>query len=359
MGKRRLQATEEGWGPPFPEDEYRQRVDKVILEMARREIDLLFVSSPPNITYLTGYDLVWYYLTSPTGVAIHAGSGSSLFFEAAYHRPTVEYHAVVDDAVYFPPGGFPDHAVADDSISLQPEGSPVATIVETLKSRGWLKGTVGLETWSRSPNGNILAELESSLAEAGASVCDGSWAVDRVRLVKSPREVDVVRKAAAIADIGMDAVRDAIQPGVAETELQGVILHAMMKEGGGDPAIRVAVRSGPRFAAWHCVPSHRKVELGDLVWINFCGVYHRYHTDLGRLFSVGEPDPRWRDLMRKATGSLDHVVRAVKPGDPITSARTAADEYIDSMGLSKYAGFIGGYDLGISIPPPTGWVIRG
>ena len=144
MGQRRLQAAEEGWGPPFPEEEYRQRVDKVVHEMACRGIDLLFVSSPPNITYLTGYDLV------------------------------------------------------------------------------------------------------------------------------------------------------------------------------------------------------------------FCGVYHRYHTDLGRLFSVGEPDPRWRDLMRKATGSVDHVVSAVKLGDPVTAAQWAADDYIDSVGLSKYAGFIGGYDLGISIPPD--WV---
>ena len=97
----RAQAEAEGWGPPFPLEEYRQRVEKVRQEMARREIDLLFVSSPPNLTYLTGYDMIWYYLTSPVGVALHADSGQTLFFEASYHRPTVEWHAVVDDAEYF------------------------------------------------------------------------------------------------------------------------------------------------------------------------------------------------------------------------------------------------------------------
>ena len=49
----RALAEAEWWGPPFAVGEYKGRVEKV-----RREIDLLFVSSPPNITYLTGYDMI-------------------------------------------------------------------------------------------------------------------------------------------------------------------------------------------------------------------------------------------------------------------------------------------------------------
>ena len=65
------------------------------------------VSSPPNITYLTGYDMIWYYLTSPVSVAVHADSGQTVFFEVPYHQPTVEWHAVVDDAEYFGDGQTP------------------------------------------------------------------------------------------------------------------------------------------------------------------------------------------------------------------------------------------------------------
>ena len=68
----RALAEVEGWGPAFPVGEYGDRVEKVRREMARREIDVLLVSSPPNITYLTGYDMIWYYLTSPVSVAVHA-----------------------------------------------------------------------------------------------------------------------------------------------------------------------------------------------------------------------------------------------------------------------------------------------
>lgn len=333
----RALAEAEGWGPPFPLEEYRDRVKKVRKEMADREIDLLFVSSPPNITYLTGYDMIWYYLTSPVSVALHADSGQTCFFEVPYHKPTVEWHTVVDDTFFF-----------------GDRQSPVDDIVGELKARGWLKGNVGVEDWSRAPGGVIINRIKRSFSDAGANVVDGSWVVDRVRLIKSAAEIEVMKKAASIADAAMEAVGEEIRPGVTEIELAGVVLHAMMKEGGGDPAIRAAVRSGPRFAARHCAPSHRKLERGDLVWINHCGSYHRYHADLGRLFSLGEPSANWRHLMDKTCGSIDYVKERVRPGDSTAVVQRAMDEYIDSMGLRPYAAYISGYNMGIAIPPD--WV---
>ena len=333
----RALAEGEGWGPPFAVGEYAERVEKVRREMGRRGIDVLLVSSPPNITYLTGYDMIWYYLTSPVSVAVHAESGQTLFFEVTYHQPTVEWHAVVDDAAYFEDGK-----------------SPAESIVSALKSRGWVKGNVGVEEWSRAPSGVVINEIKQGLAGAGANVVDGSWVVDRVRLIKSAAEVEVMRKAASIADRAMETVRGHIRPGVTEIELAGVVLQAMMKEGGGDPATRAAVRSGPRFGARHSAPSHRKLQRGDLVWINHCGSYHRYHADLGRLFSLGEPSRNWRWLMDQTCGSVDYVISKVRPGDPTAVAQRAMDEYMDSMGLRPYVAYVSGYNMGIAIPPD--WV---
>ena len=333
----RALAEAEGWGPPFPLDEYKGRVEKVRKEMARRKIDVLLVSSPPNITYLTGYDMIWYYLISPVSVALHADSGQTCFFEVPYHKPTVEWHAVVDDAVFFGDGE-----------------SPVDAIARELRARGWLKGNVGVEDWSRAPGGVVINQIKQSFSDAGANVVEGSWVVDKVRLIKSAAEIEVMKKAASIADTAMETVREAIRPGVTEIELAGVVLQAMMKAGGGDPAIRAAVRSGPRFAARHCAPSHRKLRWGDLVWINHCGSYHRYHADLGRLFSLGEPSAQWRDLMDKTCGSIDYVKERVRPGDSTGEAQRAMDEYINSVGLRPYAAYISGYNMGIAIPPD--WV---
>ena len=61
----------------FPDQEYRDRRRKVRAEMEKRGIDTLFVSSPANLTYLTGYDSRWYRRSTPTGVAVNVAPTSS------------------------------------------------------------------------------------------------------------------------------------------------------------------------------------------------------------------------------------------------------------------------------------------
>ncbi len=333
----RAVANAEGWGPAFPEQEYHERKHRVLRVMAEKGIDTLLVTSPVNIAYLTGYDMVWYYLRTPTAVAINARESTTLFFDLSYHEPTVGYHAVVDELCCF------------DTFH-----SAIGTILESFTDRGWVSGCFALEFWSRNPNGNVLAALEAGLTEKGAEVVDGSWLVDDLRLIKSNLEADTMRRAAQIADIAMTEVGEAICVGTTEMELAGIALAAMMREGGGDPAIRVAVRSGPRFVARHSAPSPRKLCAGELVWVNFCGSFHRYHADLGRLFSLGEPDERWVGLMDRASGIADEVLGACAPGDPTQSLQDCADAAVDAAGLRSQVALIGGYDMGIAIPPD--WV---
>jgi Xaa-Pro aminopeptidase len=333
----RRQAEAQGWGPPFSDAEYASRIQRVTKKMRAAGIDTLLVTSPANITYLTGYDMVWYYLRTPSAVVVRAEDASTLFYELEYHRPTVEFHAVVQDVSCF------------ESF----EGA-ANFVVEDLNRRGWASGCVALELWSRNPNGAVLTELRTGLESKHAEVVDGSWLVDTVRLIKSDNEMTVLREASRIADTAMQTVGEAVQVGVTETELAGIALCAMMKEGGGDPAIRVAIRSGPRFLARHCAPSHRRLKHGELVWVNFCASYHRYHCDLGRLVSIGPPDERWRNLIDTASDIADCVLPGVMPGEATQSVQDRADAAIDEAGLRHLSVLIGGYDMGIASPPD--WV---
>lgn len=336
MEARRL-ARDEGWGPAFTDSEYASRIARVVEQMRIRGIDTLLVTSPANITYLTGYDMVWYYLRTPSAVVVRAGDVTTLFYELEYHRPTVEFHAVVDDVCCF------------ESFQISAE-----FIVEDLRRRGWSKGCVALEFWSRNPNGQVLAELRAGLESIHCKVVDGSWLVDSVRLLKSEPEIAVLREASRIADTAMRTVAGAVHVGMTEIELAGIALAAMMKEGGGDPAIRVAIRSGRRFLARHCAPSQRRFREGELVWVNFCGSFHRYHCDLGRLVSLGPPDDRWRQLIDTASGIADRVLFAVEPGEATQSVQENAERGVDAAELSHLSVLIGGYDMGIASPPD--WV---
>ncbi len=332
---RRLAPRGDDWRSAFPPEEYADRIRRVKAEMARREIDTLVVTSPANITYLTGYDSIWYDLAVVTAFVVRADGDGAFFLDSGYHRMLVDITVTAPEIVFH-------------------RGKGVRALVGNLGSRGWLEGNVGVERWSRAPAAPTQAEIWGALVEADATVVDGSWTVDRVRLVKSPLEVVCVRRAAVIADAAMAAIRRELRPGMTEIEVQGLAQYTMAKLGGEEPAIRTVVRSGPRAGARHALPSERAIERGELVDIDFSASYRRYHANIDRTFAVGEVDRRWHDLLQRASGSIDAVVAAVKPGESARRICEVADAYIDSVGLRPYVRWINGYDLGIGIPPE--WV---
>lgn len=328
---------DDAYGPPFPPEEYNDRIRKVKREMDLRGLDTLLVTSPPNITYLTGYDSIWYDQPVTTGVAVRRDTDGIIFFDTHFHKELVAQTAYVAGEVVHHRGW-----------------AGRKQVLATLMERGWLKGNIGVERWSRSPGHPVLTKVEEGIRDLGGTVVDGSWCVDVVKLVKSPLEVESVRRAAVIADAGMLAVKSEMRIGMTEIEVQGIAHYAMSKLQGEEPAIRTIVRSGPRSSAHHGLPSRRRIRPGEIIGVDFSSSYNRYHVDLSRCFFIGDPDPRWLDLFQRAAGSIRAVVRAAKPGDPMTRIQQIADEYVDANGLRDKVWFVGGYDLGISIPPD--WV---
>ena len=86
---------------PFPEAEYRARATRVRAEMARRDIDVLFVMSPPNLTYLTGFESIWYPPRAPVGVAISRHDDDLVFLDYERHENHARNLALFDDAVFY------------------------------------------------------------------------------------------------------------------------------------------------------------------------------------------------------------------------------------------------------------------
>ena len=164
--------------------------------MADRGIDLLLVTSPRNVNYLTGFDSIWFYHATPTCVALRADREEIVFFDS-YHERMANEFCYVDEALFF---GFPER-----------HEEVMEFIVGALTDRGLLRGTAAVEMWAHNPSPALLNELRSLLDSAGCAAVDGSWVVDDVAMVKSPLEIACMRKAAKIADIGMLAGRDTIR----------------------------------------------------------------------------------------------------------------------------------------------------
>lgn len=341
-------GEEREWTRAFPAAEYAERLAKVQAEMARCGVDTLYVSSPANITYLTGYDSRWYRRSTPTGLVVNIASDEILFFDDVSHRGLVCAHnGRIPRAAFF-------QRFRDTSLDGWIYKVTAGDLVDTVKDLGWLKGVAAVEHWALAPGGKSLHFIEERFANAGARTMDGSWIVDRVKLVKSPAEITMLDKAATIADEAIKAVMRDFRPGMTEIEVQGIAHFAMSKLGGEEPAIRSSTTSGPNLRAHHPLPTRRVIREGDLFVMDLCGSLYRYHANIARTFSVGEPDRRWTDLVERSRTSFDEILEHVRPGDPMEKVVEVAMRHLTAAGIAERAWFVGGYDIGIAIPPD--WV---
>jgi len=335
------------WEPPFPPEEYAARRQKVREAMARDGVDGLLVTGAADVNYLTGYDQIWHSYLNIIGIFLRAEDGASLFFDNDGHIVLQSTTPDTGEVVVLPRGAAASH---------------VPLIAEAIQARGWAKGRIALQPWCYGPHPSLLAAIGDRLAAtgaatgtatgaAGAEIADGSTIVEDVRLIKSPREVAVMREAGRMADLAMAAARDVLAPGLRETDVDAAFTAALMGNGCGYPGIRSMVGSGPRSGAHHGPATHRRIKEGDIVHIDFCASLHRYHVNLSRSFAVGPADERWHELMDKAAGCIDAVIEGVVPGESMARVQEVADAYTDAQGLRSYVWMIGGYTLGIAMPP--------
>jgi Xaa-Pro aminopeptidase len=322
---------------PFEEAEYRERARRVRALMAEREVDVLFVMSPANLCYLTGFESIWYPPRAPLGVVVSAGSDELVFLDYERHETLVRQTAHFDDAVFY------DYA------------SALPTIVDAFRRRGLLAGSVGIEWWTQTPGAPLVRETAEALADAGGRVVAGDWIVDRVRLVKSPAEIACVRRAAAIVDAAFEALAEYVRPGRTELEIAAHLDATMAAQGGEEAAIRTMVSAGPNvWCRTHSPPTRRPVEEGDVMYVDACGVVSRYHADLCRTFAVGRDHPEARAVLEATARSVEEVRRRVRPGDPLDVAQRTAEEFVFSRFPRERVWWVGGYALGIAVPPS--WV---
>jgi Xaa-Pro aminopeptidase len=184
---------------------------------------------------------------------------------------------------------------------------------------------------------------------------DGDWIVDRVRAIKSPAELDCVRRAAAIVDDAFAELLAEMKPGQTELQLASLLDAAMADRGGEAAAIRTMVSAGPEvWCRTHSAPSRRPLEIGDVVYVDACGVVNRYHADLCRTVSLGRDHPEAREILEQTARSVEEVQRLVRPGDPLDIAQRVAEEYVYSRFPPEQVWWVGGYALGIALPPS--WV---
>jgi Xaa-Pro aminopeptidase len=179
---------------------------------------------------------------------------------------------------------------------------------------------------------------------------DLNAAYTQLRLIKSPEEIDWIRRAARLTDAGVQALRETARPGVTEYELGAAIEAAWLPHGATTHIHYLAAT--PMAAPELCVPAQwpteRRLQAGDAVVFEISASFWEYPAQrLGTVFIEAEPTPLYRELLFKAEATFDAVVARLRAGT------TAAELWEAAHGITirddLVHGFVGGY-----LPPVLG-----
>jgi Xaa-Pro aminopeptidase len=162
-------------------------------------------------------------------------------------------------------------------------------------------------------------------------------------------------RAAAIADSAMLQLQNDLRAGQTAAEVSAHLHALLAQRGSAVAAMAPLVNAGP--TAWmdtHGFPSQRPLQMGDVISVDCCAVIDGYHANLGRTFALGEPGGCAQRLIELAAGSFDELQRHAMLGEGPEFACAAADRYVRERIPQEQVWWIGGYALGIALPPS--WV---
>src|SRR5690606_30812625 len=144
---------------------------------------------------------------------------------------------------------------------------------------------------------------------------DASDLVARLRLLKSPAEIEKVRRAASLADDALDAALPLIKQGGDEAAILAAMQGAVLAGGGDYPANEFIIGSGPDALLCRYKAGRRKLSKNDQLTLEWAGVYHHYHAAMMRTVLTGKVSRRHQELYEAARDALMAVEKAMVPGN--------------------------------------------
>lgn len=146
-------------------------------------------------------------------------------------------------------------------------------------------------------------------------IIDPEQFVSEMRLIKSPEEIEIMRKAINITcDAHIEAMK-AIKPGMNEYEIEAIIEYVYKKNGSPRPGFPSIVGSGPNSTILHYVANNQQIHNGDLILIDIGAEYGYYTADVTRTFPVnGKFSREQREIYEIVLKAQQETIKMVTPG---------------------------------------------
>ncbi len=306
--------------------------------LAERGLDGLLMFRQESMYYLTGYDTFGY-----------------VFFQCLYMGPDGETLTLLTRT---PDVRQAEHTsmIEDIRVWYDAEGAnPAEDLKGILEEYGCRGKRLGIETDAYGLTGYNLKRVEAAL-DGFCELVEASDLVTRLRAVKSPAEIEYVREAARLADLGLDRAVEVAAPGAFEGEVLEALQGAIFQGGGDFPANEVIIGSGPRALLFRYAAGMRRMDPVDQLSLEWAGVYRHYHAAMMRTLAVGEVSGYWRHLHAVVREALEEMTAALTPGRPVGEVDDAHRRVLDAAGLREHRYAACGYSLGTTFSP--NWMDR-
>ncbi|GGF54671.1 Xaa-Pro aminopeptidase [Azorhizobium oxalatiphilum] len=313
----------------FPLEEYQQRVATLRHRMAEAGADLLVIDEFEHLAYYTGH--------IPTAAmyqcCLMPADGEPVMIVRSLDGPMLEEMSWTTEHVLF-----------DDS------EDPIAVVAAQIRARGWADLRIAVETDSHIMLPSRLAQLKRLLGRR--ELVDFGGHMWELRLRKSPRELDYLRKCSEICDLATLAGAEASRVGVPEREVAAAITGAALRAGADNTRL-VLMQSGPRSSTLHGGLTGRSLAIGDIVHIEMVPHYRGYTARSMRPVSVGAPSARQLDVARQLVAFQDEQFAAMIPGAHAAEVDRILRDQVLKAGLRESYTNITGYTLGLVTIPRT------
>ncbi len=327
---------------PFTLDEYAARLAKVREAMADLGCEVLVVTDPANMAWLTGYEGWSFYvhqavIIGPEGAPLWWGRG----MDALGAKRTV--YMGPDDIFGY-----------EDSYVQNPDKHPMEDLAGLIKARGWAGKRIGLEMDNYYFTAAAYMSLVQELPKA--KWVNANVLVNWQRAVKSEAEITFMRRAARIVEHMHATILERAEPGMKKNALVAEIAHAGITGADGHwgdyPAIVPLAPSGEDATAPHLTWDDSPLKPGESTFFEIAGVYRRYHAPQSRTLFLGEPPAKYRRAEAAVLEAVEAGMAQAKPGNEAQDIANAFNATLNRLGFEKDSRC--GYPIGLAYPPDWG-----
>lgn len=326
----------------FTLKEFAQRLWKTRKSMEMAGLEVLIISDPSNIAWLSGYDGWSFYthqalIVTPDHEPVWWGRG----MDAIGAKRTV----VMSD----------ENIVGYDDIYVQnPDMHPMETLAKLIAARGWDKRSIGVEMDNYYFSAAAYQCLIQNLSNASFS--DATGLVNWQRAIKSETELIYMRRAAKIVEAMHAMIADIAEPGMAKNDLVADIYHKSISGADGHwgdyPAIVPMAPSGLDATAPHLTWNDAPLKMGESTFFEIAGAHKRYQCPQSRTLYLGKPPQKYIDAEKAVLEAIEVGLEQAKPGNRCEDIANAFNQTLNKLGFEKDSRC--GYAIGISYPPDWG-----